>query len=297
MPPSTSRLAAVAAFAAALGLVLVAGPEARQERAALVDSLVQAERAFSTLSGKIGHVPAFLAYFADDVMTFQPAPAAGKERLRAAAARMAGPPPVRVDWEPWFADIADAGDLGYTTGPSIFTEVATGKVVRTGWYFSVWKKDAYGWRVAADIGTEAPPAGPLRPRTVDVGVSGAAFASPSHTRDRLLALERDLAAAVTESGLAKAYATYTGPSSRVHRDGTAPVVGEAAIAAFLAGQPKPIGWRALDAVVSSSRDIAYTLGECDLPPAPGAAAVKAGYLRVWKSGPRGWWLAADVVTR
>src|SRR5512144_399135 len=114
MRKPTCRMAAAATIAAGLGLVIVARPAAQPERAALVDSLVQAERAFSTLSGKIGHVPAFLAYFADDGMTFQPAPAAGKERLRAAAARIAGPPPVRVDWEPWFADISEAGDLGYT---------------------------------------------------------------------------------------------------------------------------------------------------------------------------------------
>jgi ketosteroid isomerase-like protein len=281
----------------ALGVLAVVAAASAQERAAAI-AVVEAERAFSRLSGKVGHIAAFLAYFSDDVVTFQPTPGIGKERLRQAADRMPVPPAIRLDWEPWFADAAEAGDLGYTTGPSISMETSTGKVVRTGWYFSIWKHDAAGWRVIADIGTETPPAGPLRPRTVDAADHSArGIAAAGRSKEDVLSLERALGAAISSAGLAKAYTPYLGASSRLHRDGVLPLVGAAAIAAYLASQPAVRGCRAMDAGISKSGDLAYSLGECDIAPASGTSPIQAGFLRVWKSGPRGWWLAADVVTR
>jgi ketosteroid isomerase-like protein len=114
----------------------------------------------------------------------------------------------------------------------------------------------------------------------------------------VLSVERALAAAVSSAGLAQAYTPYLAASSRLHRDGAAPLVGAAAIGAFLARQPATLVCRATDAGISRSGDLAYSLGECDVAPASGTSPpAKAGFLRVWKSGPRGWWLAADVVTR
>jgi ketosteroid isomerase-like protein len=292
MPAKRTALAsAVVALAA---LLLFTGAVLAREQDGHSSALVEAERAFSRLAGKIGYIPAFLAYFADDVFTFQPAPAQGKDRLREAAARMAVPPNVTADWEPWFAGAASAGDLGYTTGPSVFTEAATGKVLRRGWYFSVWKHDAYGWRVAADIGVQAPEAGPLRPHVVDVAPAAVGRA---RSRDDLLGVERQFVAAIASDGLPKAYARYTSGTSRLYRDGSAPVVGTADIEAFLASQPKPTGCRVVEAGISKSGDLAYTAGECEVAPASGAASVKAGFLRVWTSAAAGWSLAADVVTR
>ena len=69
-------------------LVLVAASAARgargqepgrDDRVTALDSLVESERAFARLSGRLGQVPAFLAYFGDDVVTFQPLPVTGKE--------------------------------------------------------------------------------------------------------------------------------------------------------------------------------------------------------------------------
>jgi ketosteroid isomerase-like protein len=277
-----------------LGTAAMVLPVRGQAQMSAAQSLAEAERAFSRLSGRIGHVAAFLAYFADDVVTFQPGPATGKERLRETASRMPVPPAVKLDWEPWFAGAARSGDLGYTTGPSVFSDAATGKVLRTGWYYSVWKRDANGWRVAADIGIESPPVGELRPRTIefDAALDGTGL---SGTREGVVGFERELAKAVGDVGLAKAYAPYLTPTSRVHRDGSAPVVGGAAIEAYLAGLPRPAGCRVVDAGVSKAGDFAFSVGECE---STGATAPgRAGFLHAWTNGARGWRLAADVVTR
>ncbi len=293
----SSRSVLAMSVVASLGALLAARTTVGQPGASAAVSVVEAERAFSRLAGRLGHVPAFLAYFADDVVTFQPSPAVGKQRLREAAEKVTVPPAVKLDWEPWFADAATAGELAYTTGPSIFTDAASGKVLRTGWYFSIWKHDASGWRVAADIGIQAPPAGDLRPRTVDFGAPAEQNSARQRSKDDVLEVERQLADAVAKEGLVKGYVKYVAPFTRLYRDDAAPAVGPAEIGTLLAAQASALACRPLDAHVSASGDLAYSIGECDLQPARGSTAAKAGFLRAWKGGAGGWRIAADVVTR
>lgn len=283
------------AVAVQLGLAQAGGGQPTAGRGpSAIESLAAAERAFASLAGKIGQLPAFLAYFADDVVTFQPLPASGKQSLRERALAASYPSPYHLDWEPWFADIAGSEDLGYTTGPTLFTDAATGKTLSAGWYFSVWKKDVNGWRVAADIGVEAPPVPALRPVDLRVGVASAQWARPGASGEELLAVERQMADMASSAGLAAACARYAGPSTRVYRNGSAPAVGGEAIAAALAGKPTPRGWRTTHAEVARSGDLAYSYGVYEAAEGPGAA--KSAFLHVWKPGPTGWTLAAEVVT-
>lgn len=287
------RLALVGALTAAL----VSGALPVWDRASTLSSLVEAERAFARLSVKIGHVPAFLAYFADDVVTFPKAPTTGKESLRAQAESMPVPPPRVLDWEPWFADVAASGDLGCTTGPTVLTDAASGMTLRTGWYLSVWRHDANGWRVAADIGIEAPAAGRLRPKAVETGSPVRTRGRPGRAKDALRSLERRLSDRSVRGGLSDAYRPLVGPQSRLHRDGLSPVVGPDAIGAYLAQAPQHAVWRVVDAVVSSAGDFAYTYGTYEAAPGRAPADATSSFLHVWKARPGGWTLAADVVTR
>lgn len=257
-------------------------------------SLVEAERAFARLSRKVGQLPAFLAYFADDVVTFQPLPVTGKDGLREKALAASYPSPRHLDWEPWFADVAASGDLGYTTGPTLVSDAATGKILGAGWYFSIWKRDANGWRVAADTGVEAPGVGPIRPQPLTAGVSSRNFAKAGSRIDDVLALERETAERVSTTGTA-GYDRCLGPAARLYRDGVGPVVGDA-IPSFLASRPAPAGWRPLGGAVAASGDLAYTYGLYDVPAGQAGTAARASFLHVWKPAPTGWSLAAEVVT-
>lgn len=76
---------------------------------------------------------------------------------------------IMTDWAPFFAadgptlawaptkgEVIGAGDLGYTTGRSVFrTKGADGKTTeRLGQYVTVWKKQADGsWKVIYDTGS------------------------------------------------------------------------------------------------------------------------------------------------
>lgn len=283
-----------------LAAVLAGQTTIGQARAGSLASLVEAERAFAKLSAKLGQLPAFLAYFADDVVTFRPLPAGGKDALREAAVSAPNPSVRLLDWEPWFAGIARAGDLGYTTGPSVVTDLVGGKVLRRGWYFSVWRHDEYGWRVVADIGVEAPGADPPRPSPLTVGAAAPGAASDTRAsikqpwRAELAAAERELCEKLPRSGAA-AYRPYLTPSARFYRDGVGAVVGAEGILRFLSDKPLAAGCRAVQTIVSSSGDLAYSYGFYDLPASASETAATSSFLRVWQAGPSGWLLAAEVV--
>jgi hypothetical protein len=81
-------------------------------------SLVEAERAFARTSVQKGIRESFLEFFAEDGINFQPHPVKTREAILKRLAP-ATRPPVVLNWEPAYADISRAGDLGYTTGPYV----------------------------------------------------------------------------------------------------------------------------------------------------------------------------------
>ena len=93
--------------AIALGVLLLSG-SLRSE----MDGLVEAERAFARLSVAMGTREAFLANLSDESVLFRPGPVPGKSWTKDSA-----PPATQLNWQPEFADISQAADLGYTTGP------------------------------------------------------------------------------------------------------------------------------------------------------------------------------------
>ncbi len=119
---------------------------------ALVE-LANAERAFAKMASDQSIRDAFIEYFADESVNFNPTPGPARQRLKDNP--KAFPPGMKLLWEPRVGDVAASGDLGYLTGP---TEMSVpGKPAGYGNYFSVWKKQADGkYRVILDIGANQP---------------------------------------------------------------------------------------------------------------------------------------------
>jgi ketosteroid isomerase-like protein len=66
-----------------------------------------------------------------------------------------------LSWVPLKADVFGAGDLGYSTGRSVFRSKGPNgaPVERLGEYLTVWRKQRDGaWRVVFDTGSTLPPA-------------------------------------------------------------------------------------------------------------------------------------------
>ena len=127
--------------------------------------LVAAEKAFAQMGADKGIREAFLAFFADDGISFEPHPVKTKESLSKRPAPT-GPRTLLVEWEPTYADVSRSGELGYTTGPSVLTDLSPQKKApQYGTYFSIWRKQADGaWKVLLDLGTDGPGGPPAEPR-------------------------------------------------------------------------------------------------------------------------------------
>jgi ketosteroid isomerase-like protein len=285
-------------------LWLLATPVPGQEPSAgsPLASLVDTERAFSRMSVAQGTRVAFLAYFADDGVSFAPEPVKTRESLLKQPAP-ATPPAVVLEWMPVTGDVARAGDLGYTTGPWVRSERKPGgKPLAYGWYFTVWKRQVDGtWKVAADIGTTTPAHG--LPGTDAFRPAGGAGAQGSSAPARagqvaasaLLAAEKTFSDRAA-SGVLEAYLAVGTENVRLHRDGAEPAVGVAAVKSSLAGGTLPIAFTPIKADVSQSRDLGYAYGSYAAQGGPsGAPKEERGYyLRIWKHLAGDWRLVADI---
>ncbi|MFD2246580.1 YybH family protein [Pontibacter ruber] len=119
-----------------------------------LESMANAERAFSAASVKNGIKAAFLENLADDAIVFLPGPVNGKEGYGKQPES-----PAKLSWYPAYADISASPDWGYTTGPyELRPKPEDEKPTGAGFYLSVWKKQADGkWKVAVDMGNSFSP--------------------------------------------------------------------------------------------------------------------------------------------
>src|SRR6266487_3257690 len=92
-------LASLAALAATAGPAAAGSPALR--------SLASAERAFAAASAAQGIKPAFLEYLASDAVVFEPTATNGHKAFESRPASQA-----KLTWEPAYAEVSAAGDLG-----------------------------------------------------------------------------------------------------------------------------------------------------------------------------------------
>jgi len=117
--------------------------------------ILAADKAFSTLSGKIGPKAAFLANVAPDAKLLADR-AVGPDAVRNIFAQV--PETATLTWEPSFVEAADSGDLGYTWGRYTMTiplpKYGPKPYLRQGTYVTIWKRQPSGaWKVILDGGS------------------------------------------------------------------------------------------------------------------------------------------------
>jgi ketosteroid isomerase-like protein len=262
--------------------------------------LVNAERAFAKLAGERGVRESFIAYFADDGIGFAPHPHKVKERFSNSPAPAARPP-LTLNWAPVYGDIAQAGDLGWNTGPTLIEDASPEKKpARHGMFFSVWKKQSDGnWRVALDLGADTPAAVASlnAPFKTFYRASGKGPIANVNVREEiagLLKVEREFLAAAKASGLGQAYRSRLNDDARIHRPGVMPVVGKDALRDWLALQTMTLSGEPIKVDVSRSGDLGYAYGSYELG---GAQPQKGYFARVWKRDAEGQWrIVIDTVS-
>jgi len=255
-------------------------------------SLVDAEIAFSRMSVEQGMREAFLGNLADDGIVFQPLPVNGKSVWQPRQR-----PPATLIWEPEFAEISAAGDLGYTTGPwELRPPADADRPTLHGHFHSVWRRTGDApWKVAVDIGG-------LHDK-LEPGVGSGAFeAGPVHEPagkgDRHKAAEREIleaekrfSQASEKDGFGKAFAAVATEDVRLSRDGKVPALGLKTATDGLLGDARA-HWTPTGFGASRSGDLAYAYGVRERIRA--SAPDTSVFLDVWRREKGKWRLALAV---
>lgn len=251
-------------------------------------SMVAAERAFAQHSIRAGTQAAFITYMAPDGVLYRPRAVKAIAFLRARPMN----PDLALVWEPVFADVSAAGDLGYTTGPWISSSRSRPDVDPTfGEYVTIWRRQENGaWKAELDAGI-AHGADAIGPGQIDAAPVPAwnRPAPEANTLASLLAADSALAANASKDGAGPAFRKRASRSMRLLRTGRFPLRADSADAFMRASAGYT--WKAAAGAVSDSGDIGYTYGPYVLLTEPGSRQATEGgdFLRIWRRDAEGEW--------
>lgn len=258
-------------------------------------ALVQIERDFAKAAATKGTRDAFLEFLAEDGILFQPGPVNGKKFWTERQPRKG-----LLSWEPIFADVSRAGDLGYTTGPWQFRPNGPDdKPVAFGQYFTIWKKQSDGsWKFVLDrgVGSEKPFATTIVqfPLNDEDSTSNGKF-NVEGGRASLKKLESEFSERSARKGALDAFDFYLAEDARLLRENVPPAVGKNAALNLVSARLGTLSWQVTMADISASGDLGYTYGVFEFK--SGAAAPERGsYVRVWKKQNGKWKVVMDVLS-
>ncbi|MEW6126084.1 MAG: hypothetical protein AB1757_03390 [Acidobacteriota bacterium] len=280
----------------AMLLLIVVSVSSRDKKLpSTVDDIANAERAFAKTSVEKGVRDSFIEFFAEDGINFTPHPTKTRENL---SKRPPNRSPFTLNWQPVYADISQAGDLGFTTGPYTLTDTRPNpQPTGHGYYFSFWRKQAdASWKVVIDCGIQTP-----EPKATNYEFKPApktAFkkmnVNPQTEREGLLKADREFLRLASNQGTSKAFIAYTTDDARIHRNGRMPVVGKTEIRKFLAEKTLTMSGEPMFADVAITADLGYTYGKFELRDQE--QVTKGYYVRAWKRDAKGAWkIIVDII--
>src|SRR6267142_2827397 len=289
-------------------LILVSTAAAQTPEAVRpLKSLVETEQAFSQAAADKSTREAFLLFIADDGILFRPKAVNGKQWLIEHPTPASEKRPL-LAWQPVFADVALAEDLGYTTGPWEYKEdIKNEKPVAYGDFVTVWKRQPDGsWKFAVDLGiNHLESSGPLNvwkvPDTPSWGSTGKRSTRLTKymlERVRMALVKRDLefSDSALALGFVKAFLKYAGTDVRLLREKSAPFAGKQSAAAALEARKEKLTWQTTGEDVSLSGDLGYTRGlyEARSDDSENKLIERGNYLRIWKKQNGAWRVVLDL---
>ena len=253
-------------------------------------AVLAAESSFAEQVTKNGMKTAFLANAAPTGMVVE------NGKLVEAQAFWNGRPAkanTRLTWHPLLADVAQTGDLGYTTGP--WTMLQNDRAQAAGEYVTLWRKQGDGqWKYVVDMSIERIGVAPAAPATVPAPRQALAMATPSMAPTSVLL---DLDAKFAAAELLKPGATYQqylSNEARLYRPGLSMMQGLAAVA-NMKNLEKGYIFAPTTGYLSAGGDLGYVvgtyrhLGDAKHPEESGS------YLRIWRrEAEAGWRLALEM---
>jgi ketosteroid isomerase-like protein len=290
-----SRLAVLLGFCLAISTTGSFGEGSGQD----IRDLITAERSFASLAAAKGVREAFLTYLADEAIIFRPKPTLGRPVYE----QMPADAPLLLTWGSAFAEVAAAGDWGYTTGPyEVMDRSRPDQASRHGHYVSIWKKQTGGqWKVVLDAGISHSRPGVLPDEVATPKSVGKAKkdAAPDLEEENLALLKAELAFAnqAKAAGLAKAYPASAAEDIRFFREGSFPGAGRESLEEVLRDSSGICTWAVQEKQISLSGDLAYVYGisDCKTGTAGPTAPESSSFLRIWRKSADGrWTIALDL---
>ena len=279
-------------LAAALSSVAIA--QRQNQRSQNRRTLVEMERAFAKAAAAKGTRDAFIEFLSEDGIIFQPGPVNGKKFWTERQPRKG-----LLSWEPVFADVSRAGDLGYTTGPWEFRPNGPeDQPVAFGQYFTIWKKQGDGsWKAVLDRGVTGEKASPRPP----LSFAGDEDIWDGKSRSDIASVRADLLKQETEFSNASAlnartaFESFLADDARVLRQNAEPAVSKPAVSKLMPEAGRALTWQAAMSDVSLSGDLGYTYGAFELN-TRGVTLQRGSYVRVWKKLNGKWKVVVDVMS-
>jgi len=285
-------------LAAALLAALIASSVPAQNRRIVepLMAMITTERDFSRMSEEKGIRESFTEFIAEDGILFRPRAVFGKKWMHENRLSPSTTRPLLV-WQPIFAGMSRAGDLGYTTGPWQFkNDIKDAKFSAFGTFMTVWKKQPDGkWKFVVDLGVSNPEPKKRSLLTYGEPASGRFTIDAARGRSALQDTELDFSKASVRRGAVEAFLAYASSDVRVFRNQKQPFIGRRAAVAAWTPLATEWSWTTQFADVSKSGDIGYSYGLYEMRDKATNSVTETGnYLRVWKRVNGAWKLILDL---
>jgi ketosteroid isomerase-like protein len=288
-----------------LGIVSLGLAQQPQQKSALgspLQSMVDTELAFAKMSAEQGTRSAFMAFIADDGVLFRPRAVKGKQWMSDNPIPASDKRPL-LSWYPTIADVARAGDMGYTSGPWEYkSDIHDAKPVAWGNFLTVWQRQADGsWKFAIDLGISNPqPETPAPSWQLPRGYRQPVNVPLATVRREQVALFGENSVFSSSFNLNDARTTFDAFAAadvRLFRNGKFPFVGKTAAAAALSDGSSVWTWEPGLISVSRSGDLGYTYGTYRVTSKDSSQRVmeSGNYYRVWKKQGNKWLVVADLL--
>jgi ketosteroid isomerase-like protein len=266
-------------------------------RSSPILAMVETERDFAALSKEKGTTASFVAYIADDGILFRPKAVKGKEWLTA------NPPPPSdkrpwLHWEPTFAFMSWAADMGYTYGPWEYRrDIKDAEPVAFGHFLTVWKKQQdKPWKFAVDLGISHPkmttPSPPLRSSYNPTFKQSAKRVDVTAVSNSLLLKDQAVSAQSSQIGARQAFENNAMVDVIIFREGKFPITGKKPAVEAVSGTGVWT-WTPEFAEVSASGDLGHSYGTYEIREA-GIVKETGNYMRIWKNYSGAWRIAVDL---
>ena len=263
-------------------------PQATTEPVATHATLIELEAGFSAASRARGAKAAFLEHLGAEAIVLQPGPVWGR-----AAWTVNEDLQGTLDWLPDRAQMSAAGDLGFASGPWLFTPKDPKGGPAEGRYVTVWRRTGDGWRVLFDGGFGRAPAGAwdARSREPLLGTH-ACERGEAMPPGELQLLDLEISGVSADaSHQARISHRLAAGSWLFHAPAVEGASDESARVAALAALPATLQYWPMGAGIAGSGDLGYSYGLS--APGPGASA-DAAYVHIWCRQREGWRLALQL---